>query len=140
MNESITASSCTRHLVSKKSFQLSSFCTQFVLIKKVIDARHLKKSTVCRTHIYIYIRNTNTKIRKKRYRNYVRHRGLDGTTLHLAYLHEAPPLLHVEIQPKQIEGVLGDGRTTGDGCPSFFHESDQLVQPGSPFHRIVHLV
>lgn len=30
----------------------------------------------------------------------LRHRGLDGTTLHLAYLHEASPVLHVDVESK----------------------------------------
>ena len=47
---------------------------------------------------------------------------MNGTALHLAYLHEAPPLLDVEVKPKQVEGVLGDGRASRDRGSPLLHK------------------
>lgn len=63
-----------------------------------------------------------------------------GTTLHLAYLHEAPSLFDIEVQSKEIKGVLGDGGTCCDGCGPLFHKLEQLVKPKPAIRCIIHFV
>lgn len=60
--------------------------------------------------------------------------------IRLGYLYESSSVPDEQVQPVEVQRLLGDGRAGGDGRATFLHERQEPLHPAAALRGVVHLI